>query len=141
MWISADQWEWWNSHRSTANPLFACNIRFIRLCVFYSGVPPSQPPFRLLFFPRFPPRELLLSKQTNPLPPDTRLGCGDLLRLSGRILSNAVASVNNRKAPEARGVTHLFRVWIICLTRHSAFQPLSWLQDSAASSFLICRPR
>lgn len=69
------------------------------MCVFYSGVPPSQPLFRFLFFHCFPPHELLLNKQTNPLPPDTQLGGGDLLRLSGRILSNTVASVNNRKAP------------------------------------------
>lgn len=45
------------------------------------------------------PRELLLNKQTSALPLDTQLGCGDLLRLSSRILNNAVASVNKSKAP------------------------------------------
>lgn len=97
------------------------------------------------FFPHYlPPCKLLLNKQTNPLPLDTQLGCGDLLRLSGRILSNAVASVNKRKAPEARGVTYLFKVWIILLTRHSGVHPLSgvWTACRILKPDLcgICRP-
>lgn len=114
------------------------------VCVFSSSVPPSQPLFRFLFSHYLPPRKLLLNKQTNPLPLDTQLGCGDLLRLSGRILSNAVASVNKRKALEARGVTYLFKVWIISLTRHSGFHPLSgvWTACRSMKADLcgICRP-
>lgn len=124
VWISNDPSEFWNSHCCTPNPLFACNIRFTCLCVFHSGIPPSQPLFRFLFFHYLPPREPLLNKQTSPLPLDTQLCCGDLLRLSGRILSNAVASVNKRKARKPEG-------WRICSkcglspSRHCAFPPLS----------------
>lgn len=53
---------------------------------------------------------LQLNKQTNPLPLDTQLRRGDLLCLSGRILSDIVAPVNKRKAPEARGAA-LFVRW------------------------------
>lgn len=56
-----------------------------------------------------PPCFLQLSEQTNPLPLDTPLRCGDLLCLSGRILSDTVAPVNKRKAPEARGVVLFVR--------------------------------
>lgn len=94
---------------------------------------PASPSSDSFFTHYLPPRKLLLNKQTNPLPLDTQLGCGDLLRLSGRILSNAVASVNKRKAPEARGVTYLFKVWIISLTRHSGFHPLSGVWTACGS--------
>lgn len=63
--ISTDPSELWNCLGRPPNPLFACNIRFICL-----RVPPSQPLFRFLFFHDFPPRELLLNKQTIPLPPE-----------------------------------------------------------------------
>lgn len=58
-------------------------------------------------FSRNPPPSCLLklNKQTNPLPLDTPLGRGDLLCLSGRILSDIVAPVNKRKAPEAGGAS------------------------------------
>lgn len=56
----------------------------------------------LLFSHSLPPCLLQLNKQTNPLPLDTRLRRGDLLCLSDRILSDIVAPVNKRKAPEAR---------------------------------------
>jgi len=52
-----------------------------------------------------PPRSLQLNKQTNPLPPDTRLRRGDLLCLSGRILSDIVAPCQQKKGPGSwRGV-------------------------------------
>ncbi len=74
----------------------------------------------LLFFPissshsfsrihSLPPCLLQLNKQTNPLPLDTQLRRGDLLCLSGRILSDIVAPVNKRKAPEARGAALFVR--------------------------------
>lgn len=110
----------WNSHRRAPN-LILCLLVVLDLYACVCVLPPGQPLLRFLFFHHFPPRELLLHKQTSPLPPHARLGCADLLRLSGRLLSNAVASADNRKPPEARGVTQLLKVWIISLTRHSAF--------------------
>lgn len=81
--------------------LFVCLFAGILLdlsdCVYYCSfllyllVNPSS----------LPPRLLQLNKQTNPLPLDTELGRGDLLCLSGRILTDIVAPVNKRKALEA----------------------------------------
>lgn len=60
--------------------------------------------FFLLPFTRFlPPCLLKFNKQTIPLPLNTQLRRGDLPCLSGRILSDTMAPVNKRKAPEARG--------------------------------------
>lgn len=74
-----------------------------------SAVFPNQFFFSFLFSHSLPPCFLQLNKQTNPLPLDTQLRCGDLLCLSGRILSDIVAPVNKRKTPEARGVVLFVR--------------------------------
>ena len=96
--------------------LFVCLFasRFIlRLRVtttlFYPPVPPHQLLSSFLFTHSLPPCLLQLNKQTNPLPLDTQLRRGDLLCLSGRILSDIVAPVNKRKAPEARGAALFVR--------------------------------
>lgn len=75
----------------------------------YSAVFSHQLLFCFFFSLSLPPCLLQLSKQTNPLPLDTQLRCGDLLCLSGRILSDIVAPVNKRKAPEARGAALFVR--------------------------------
>lgn len=74
---------------------------------FYLTVLPHQFLFSFIF--SLPPCLLQLNKQTNPLPLDTQLRRGDLLCLSGRILSDIVALVNKRKAPEAGGAALFVR--------------------------------
>lgn len=69
-------------------------------------------PTPFFFLSYSPPCVIQFRKQISPLPFDTQLRCGDLLCLSGRILSDIVASVNKSKAPEARGAA-LF-VWFVC---------------------------
>lgn len=76
---------------------------------FYSTVLPHHFLFSFLFSHSLPLCLLQLNKQTNPLPLDTQLRRGDLLCLSGRILSDTVAPVNKRKAPEARGAALFVR--------------------------------
>ncbi|KAA8595957.1 hypothetical protein FQN60_011248 [Etheostoma spectabile] len=78
-----------------------------------------------------------LNKQTNPLPLDTRLRRGDLLWLSGRILSDIVAPVNKRKAPEARGAALFVRGLKVSRTVASlapALKKGSWEWGGAGSA-------
>lgn len=84
--------------------LFCLYALFCYPILFYCTCPILfQLVFSFLFLHSLPPCLLQLNKQTNPLPLDTELRCGDLLCLSGRILSDIVAPVNKRKAPEAGG--------------------------------------
>lgn len=107
---------------------FVLVTRFILLVfvvLYYTSFCPTVFPhqflFSFLFRPSLPPCLLQLNKQTNSLPPDTRLRRGDLLCLSGRILSDIVAPVNIKKLRKPEGWCYLCVGWIISPTRRSAF--------------------
>lgn len=87
-------------HKSSLFVSFCQLVHSFLVCVTPS-IPLHFQVFSFLLSHSLPPYSLQLNKQTNPLPLDTQRRRGDLLCLSGRILSDIVAPVNKKKAPEA----------------------------------------